>query len=933
MPRAGPLEAAARRIARAGVPLGALLAALLLAMTPAAARLQRVLDDVLLGHVLAPPPAAPVLVADLDEDSIQRLKPVFGAWPFRRDAHALVIDYLREAGARAVVIGIVLADEREGDGALKRSLQAPGAPVVLAAAAWRVPPQTDGVRGPGAAAAAAGPGPAIDAPAQRWPDWLLPATSLQAQRIGLLTLPIDDDGRLRRLPVLHEAGGRQLPSLPVAVAQAVQCEGAVLRFDAGTFHCGALRWPVDAQGQARLPPLPRAEALLRVPFHVLAGAATGAVADEALRAQLAGRVVFIGSSAGLDPRVMTPDGQRAATDWLAGAYSALAQQQVLRAAPAVALPVLLALALLPSLATMWRGRASPRRDAASAAALALLLLAAAVVSLRGALLLMPIALPLVALGAGLLLALAVHQHHLRVLNQRLGLQRAVADAANAAKSEFLASMSHELRTPLNGMIGASQLLRDQGDDPARRQELLDMIGSSGSHLLGLIDGVLNLARIEAGVLELAREPLNLADVIDAVLATTAVPARAKGLQIAAVLDPQLPVWRIGDPMRLRQVLLNLVGNAVKFTLRGEVVLRVAAGSSPDELVFQVQDTGIGLDAQARARIFEPFHQADSSTTRRFGGSGLGLTICRKLVQAMAGRIDVESTPGRGSCFTVRLLLPAAVDQPAGAAVGGRVVFIEPHEASAEALHSLLLRMGSEPLRCTALADLRQALARHTPDSQSPWLLVATDDDAAVQLLEAAAEWVDPERVIGMTHLPWYAAEHAREHVRLPRSVLKPVLRSALVSRFGARAPLTAAPSGDASLAGRLNEPRGGCVLIVEDDPVNQTIVAAMLAQAGFQTQVAADGRSALQFVARQPFDLLLMDWQMPDLDGPEVTRRLRAGAAGDHGRRVPVVALTANAFAEDRAACLAAGMNDFLSKPVVAEDLVAMVSRWVRPAL
>jgi signal transduction histidine kinase/CheY-like chemotaxis protein len=930
LPRAGPLGGTARRLAWAGVPLGALLAALLLALTPVAPRLQRALDDALLSQVVAPPPAAPVLVVDLDEDSIQRLKPVFGAWPFRRDAYALVIDYLREAGARAVVIGVVLADERDGDAALRRSLQAPGAPVVLAAAAWRVPPQTDGTQG--AAAVAAGLANAIEGPAQHWPDWLLPAATLRAPRIGLVTLPIDEDGLLRRLPVLHEAGGRQLPSLPVAVVQALQDDGAPLRYDAGAYHCGALRWPVDAQGQVRLPPLPRVEALSHVPFHALAGSATGAVADDALRAQLAGRVVFIGSSATLDPRVMTPDGQRAATDWLAGAYTALAQQRVLRTAPAAALPLLLALALLPALATAWRGRASPRRDALAAAAVALLLLAAAGVSLRGAQLLLPITLPLVALAAGLLLALAAHQRQLRDLNQRLGLERALADAANAAKSEFLASMSHELRTPLNGMIGASQLLRDQGDDPARRQELLDMIGSSGSHLLGLIDGVLNLARIEAGVLELAREPLNLADVIEAVLATTAVPARAKGLQIAAVLDPQLPAWRIGDPMRLRQVLLNLVGNAVKFTLRGEVVLRVAAGSSPDELVFRVQDTGIGLDAQAQARIFEPFRQADSSTTRRFGGSGLGLTICRKLVQAMAGSIDVESTPGRGACFTVRLLLPVAPDQPAVAAIGGRVVFIEPHEASAEALQSLLLRMGCEPLRCSALADLQSALSRPGADGQPPWLLVATDDDAAVQLLEAAADRVDPERVIGMTHLPWYAAEHAREHVRLPRSVLKPVLRSALVSRFGARAQLSAPGADTGAVAGVPSEARGGWVLIVEDDPVNQTIVAAMLAQAGFQTQVAADGRSALQFVASQCFDLLLMDWQMPDLDGPEVTRRLRAGAAGDHGRRVPVVALTANAFAEDRAACLAAGMNDFLSKPVVAEDLVAMVSRWVRPA-
>jgi signal transduction histidine kinase/CheY-like chemotaxis protein len=920
-----------RWFARAGVPLSALLLTLLLAVTPGAARVQRGIDDMLLGLAAAPLAAPSVLVVDLDEDSIRRLKPAFGAWPFRRDAYALVIDYLREAGARAVVIGVVLADERDGDAALQRSLNAPGAPVVLAAAAWRSPPQTDGAARTTAMAVPAGPAAAIDAPAQQWPDWLLPAASLQAQHVGLVTLPIDDDGRLRRLPVLHAVDGRQMPSLPVAVVQALQCEGSALRFDADeqVFGCGPLQWPVDAQGRVRLPPMPRAEALSRLSFHALAGVAAGAVPDRALSATVAGRDVFIGSSAGLDARVMTPDGQRAATDWLAGAYVALAQQHVLRMAPAWVLPVLLALAMLPSLTTMWRGRAAPWRDTAAAAAAALLLLGAALVSLRSAQQQLPVTWPLLAVAAGWLLALVAHQRQLRAANQRLALERAVADAANAAKSEFLASMSHELRTPLNGMIGASQLLRDQGDDPARRQELLDMIRSSGGHLLGLIDGVLNLARIEAGVLELSREPFNLADVVEAVLATTAVPARGKGLQIAAVLDPELPAWRIGDPMRLRQVLLNLVGNAVKFTPRGEVVMRVTAGTARDELVMRIRDTGIGLGPEAQARIFEPFRQADTGTMRRFGGTGLGLTICRRLVQAMAGSIEVESAPDQGACFTVRLTLPPAPEQPAAPAVGGRVVFIEPHEASAESLQALLQRMGCEPVRCADAVALHDALSWRGPDGQPPWLLAATDDDAALDVLEAASEWVDGERVIGMTHLPWYAADSARERVRLPRSVLKPVLRSALVSRFGASARLSPGVTAAAPLH---SDARGGRVLIVEDDPVNQAIVTAMLSQAGFQTQVAADGSSALQFVARQRFDLLLMDWQMPDLDGPEVTRRLRAGEAGEHGRRVPVVALTANAFAEDRVACLAAGMNDFLSKPVVADDLVAMVSRWVQPA-
>jgi signal transduction histidine kinase/CheY-like chemotaxis protein len=910
----------------AAAPLAALALVLLLAVTPAAGWLERALGDLLLSG--ASPPVAPggVLVLDVDEDSLRRLRPTLGPWPLRRDAYALVIDYLREAGARAVVIDIVFADDRDGDAALKRSLQAAGAPVVLGAAGWRLVVPTDAAARP----AAARPPTAAGGPAMRWPALLLPAAALQSRAAGLVTLPIDADGRLRRLAVLHESGDQRLPALPVAAVHAVEGGEAALQFDprGPAFSSGRLRWPVDATGQILLPPLPTADALPRLPFHAVAGAALGLSDAAGLRQQLTGRVVFIGSSADLGPRVMTPDGQRAATDWMAGAYAALAQQRVLLPAPGWSLAALVLLALLPGLVIGIRGRPAPWQDAVLALLVALAISGAAVVLLRGAQVLLPVGLPLVALVAGVLMAAAAQQGRLHATNRRLALERAIADAANAAKSEFLASMSHELRTPLNGMIGAGQLMRDQGDDPARRQELLDIIGSSGGHLLGLIDGVLNLARIEAGVLELAREPFNLADVVEAVLATTAVPARAKGLQIAAVLDPALPAWRIGDPMRLRQVLLNLVGNAVKFTLRGEVVLRVEPGPG-DALCFRINDTGIGLDAGALSRIFEPFRQADSSTTRRFGGSGLGLTICRKLVQAMGGTIAVESEPGRGSCFTVCLDLPVALQPGLQPALNARVAYIEPHAASAEALDALLKRMGCEALPCTTPDALRVALRGHDPAGRPPWLLVATDSEAAMELLQHAAEWVDPERVIGMTHLPWYAADSARERVRLPRSVLKPVLRSALVSRFGASERLVPAAEPVGGVEG--DDGRGGWVLIVEDDPVNQAIVSAMLTQAGFRTQVAADGRSALQLFQRQRYDLLLMDWQMPDMDGMEVTRRLRDGEAGEHGRRVPVVALTANAFAEDRATCLAAGMNDFLSKPVVAEDLVAMVSRWVHP--
>lgn len=970
----GPSSLAHRLMARlrsgsAWVPLATALLGLLLAwamaQTPWLRRADDALADLQLRWVSPPVPAGQVLVLDIDEASLRALAPTLGSWPLPRDAYALVIDYLRETGARAVAIDVVMADAREGDAVLKRSLdrsrEAGAMPVVLAAA-WHVPaelqlpPEAEAgaalstlasaaLNPPSAAAelaAVQAMSPRLaDAPSTTWPALLLPTRALRAAPVGSVSMPLDGDGQLRRLAVMHRAGSQRITAMPVALQQAIAASAAKLdyRGEGQLFELGSLRWPADAQGRLRLPPLD-GHALARLPFERVAGAALGLLPADGLRSQLNGRVVFIGSSAGLGSRVMTPAGQLSGTEWLAASHAALAAGRVIAPPPAWATTVALLLGLVPSL-WLWR-RGKPRlcRDALATLAVSVLVLAlgaAALAGLPGAgAVQLPGLLPLATLAIGLKLALLAQLRHNRLAAEHLRYQRAVAEAANAAKSEFLASMSHELRTPLNGVIGACQLLQDHGADEQRRDELLDIIRGSSNHLLGLIDGVLHLARIEAGVLELVREDFNLVDAIEAVMATAAAPARSKGLQVACVLDPKLTAWRHGDVTRLRQILLNLLGNAVKFTLAGEVVLRIQPGPEPEDIVLAVSDTGIGLDAEAQERIFEPFAQADSGTTRRFGGSGLGLTICRKLVLAMGGSIGVQSAPGQGACFTVRLALPAAVRPHAESEpLGLRVAVVEPHEASAEGLMALLQRMGCQGLRCNTAQDLHAACTWPDAQGRPAWLLVATDAPESLDLLEAAVDWVDPERVIGMSRLSWYAAESARERVRLPRSVIKPVLRSALVSRFGAGQRLDIAetmllpPGDDAAEPSTGSLPRSlGRVLIVEDDAVNQTIVSAMLGQAGFYTEVAGNGLQALQRCAEMSFDVLLMDWQMPDMDGIEVTRRLRAGAAGESGRRVPVVALTANAFAEDRAACLAAGMNDFLSKPVVTEDLISVVSRW-----
>ena len=511
-----------------------------------------------------------------------------------------------------------------------------------------------------------------------------------------------------------------------------------------------------------------------------------------------------------------------------------------------------------------------------------------------------------------------------------------AEAASQAKTRFLANMSHELRTPLNAVIGAAQLLRSGAQDAAAQEHLVQAIEQSGANLLGLIENLLDLSRIEAGELKLVNGDFNLLDCVEAAVATAAVNARAKGLALACVVDPRLALWRHGDPARLRQVLLNLLGNAIKFTEHGEVVLRVRPGADLDNLSITISDTGIGISQAALGQVFQPFRQGDDAATRRFGGSGLGLAIVRQLVEAMGGRVGVASRPGEGSVFTVDLALaPAlgAVSEPV--ALGHAIAYYEPHPASAEALQALLERMECAAHRCLTSDDLREWVGQQVAAGRRTWLLAAADVGSTWDLVEQSIAWLEPERVIGMTDTASPEGDLARERFGLPRHIMKPVLRSALVSRLGAASP---AASGGMDESKRCADSHGGVdrkhVLVVEDDALNRDIVCRMLKHAGYATLTANDGNSALEAVRRGAFDIVLMDWQMPDMDGLEVTRRMRAGEAGVFGSQVPVIALTANAFAEDRAACLAAGMNDFLSKPVLAAHLVAAVKRWTgnRPA-
>jgi signal transduction histidine kinase/CheY-like chemotaxis protein len=915
-PRPPSLAAAGwrSRLALVWVPLGALLFALLAANLPLVRDAGLRLTDWQLRSFAVPVDLSRVLVVDIDEDSLRDLQPLLGGWPYSRDVHARITRDLRSQGAEVVAWNVVFADPREGDDRLREALSETGALVFLAASASRHDDAQDRAPPPSLAALSDPHRPDIDA--VPWSTFVLPAPELLAgagppPAVDLITIELDPDGVLRRIPPWHAAHGRLLPSMAWATARA-RPGGAVSERPG---EQGLLPW----HGSPSEVPTLAFSRLLR------------AAGDEGWPAMdLAGRAVFIGSSALETARLLTPAGERSGTAALAIAHAAVHQGRSLAPAGPVLMALLVGLALLPSLWMVASRRVQPGRDLLLAGLSAAVLLLVGIVALRAGQVLAPLLWPLLVLLGGLTLGAWAHHHGVRGRAQALARERDLALAASRAKSQFLASMSHELRTPLNGVIGAAQLLQQHRGDSLERDQLVEIIRSSGTSLLGMIDSVLDLARIESGALELNPDDFNLVDCIEAAVNTAAVPARAKGLQVACIIDAAVPAWRHSDASRIRQVLLNLLGNAVKFTLRGQVVLRVQTGPMPDEVIFAVEDTGIGISPQALSTVFDRFQQAEQGTRRRFGGSGLGLTICREVVRALGGDLTVRSTPGQGSCFTARMRLAAAQQPPQtppAAQAMGLVAYVEPHEASAEALQQLLKRMGYEPRRCRSAEDVRAAYRDAEPAGPVPWLLVSQDAPGLLELLEDLLEAVPPERVIGMSVHPWYPADAARDQVQLPRSVLKPVLRSALASRFRAGTGSAGARKDSVSPV-----PWQGHVLIAEDDLVNQTIVGAMVSQAGYAVTVSGDGQGTLRAFAAQHVDVVLMDWQMPDMDGLEVTRQLRSGAAGPRGLVVPIIALTANAFAEDRAACLAAGMNDFLTKPVVAADLLDALARWTQPA-